>query len=169
MIHTSLRYPLVTSPTSTPPLMRFPKKRMPTHVSSVPRGLYFSLPPSPMSCFSWVWTVSKPPLPRSPAAPSVHCCIVRPGTVTLPPTGSRAASRPDNQGPTSRGPSGPAGIFMRKAQSWATSKVGSGLFPVGFHKYLALGVPRTSTRVISGSISSPIPLVMHQLVHAHLQ
>ena len=169
MIRTSPCSPLVTSATSTPPFMRFPKKRMPNHTSSVPRGLSLSLPPSPMSCFSWGWAVSNSPMPRYPAAPSVHCCIICPVTATPPSTGSRAASRTDIHGPTSRGPSGPACIFLTKAQYWAPYKVGSGLFPVGFHKYLALGVPRTSTRVISGSISSPIPLVMHQLVHAHLQ
>ena len=168
MIRTSLRSPMVTSATSTPPLMTFPKKRMLTHASSVPRGLSFSLLSFPMSCFSWGWTVSNPSLPRSPATPPVHCCILCPGTSTPPLTGSRAASRPDSQGSISRGPSGPAGIFTPKAKSRATFKIGSGLFPVGFHKYLALGVPHTSNRVIPGSISSPIPLVMQQLVHSHL-
>ena len=149
--------------------MRFPKKRMLTHASSVPRGLSLSLPPSPMSCFSWEWMVSKPSLPRSSAAPSVHCCIICPVTATPPSTGSRAASRTDIHGPTSRGPSGPACIFLTKAQYWAPYKVGSGLFPVGVRKYLALWVRPTSTGVIPGSISYPISLVMLQLVHAHLR
>ena len=169
MIRTSLRSPPVTSITSTPPLIRFPEKRIPTQESSVPRGLSLSLPPLPMSYLSWGWTVSKPPFPRSLAAPSVHCCIICPGTATTPSTGFKIASWNDSQGPTSRVPSGPAGIFPPKAHSWAPSKVGSGLFPVGFHKYLVLGVPCTSTKVIPGSISSPISLVMQQLVHAHLR
>ena len=127
--------------TSTPPHIRFPKSRIPTHASSVPGGLSLSLPPFPMSCFSLGWTVSKPKLPRYSAASSVCCCIVRPGIATPPSTGSRAASRPGSQGPTFRGPSGTAGILPPKAQSWATSKVGSGLFPVRFHKYLIGGLP----------------------------
>ena len=127
--------------TSTPLLMRLPKSRMLTHASSVPGGLFFFLLPLPMSCFSWGWKVPKPQLPSYSAAYSVFCCIVRPGTTTPPSTGSRSASHPGSQGPTLRGPSGPAGILPPKAKSWATSKVGLGLFPVRVHKYFVGGLP----------------------------
>ena len=141
---------------------------MPTHASSVPGGFSLSLPPLPMSCFSLGWMVSKPQLPRYPDASSVCCCIIRPGTATPPSSGYMAASWPGIQGPTSRGPYGPAGILPPKAQSWVTSKVGLGSFLSGSTSTL-LGVCPTSTRFITGSMYSPISLGVPLLVHSHLQ
>ena len=122
----SLRSPPVTSATTTPLLTRLPKKTMETHPSSVTRGLYLSLPPSIILCLSWGCKVSKPQSPRSPAAPSVYFCILCTSTETPPLTGSRPSSRTGSQGPTSRVPTGPAGVFTPKDQSRAPSKV---IFP----------------------------------------
>ena len=94
-------------------------------------------------CHALVWVGRSQNLNCQGILPLLQFVVVlfAPGIATPPSTGSRAASRPGSQGPTFRGPSGTAGILPPKAQSWATSKVGSGLFPVRFHKYLIGGLP----------------------------
>ena len=76
--------PPATSATSTPPLTRFPNRKMTVHTPSAPRESSSSPPPSTASSWSWGWTVSTPPYPRLPAATLVCCFFPPPGTVTPP-------------------------------------------------------------------------------------